>query len=254
MRGLRIALVLCMLVGLPGVARAAGDLVVFAAASLESAFAKIGDAYRTRYGVAVRFSFAGSGALARQIEHGAPATIFVSADEKWMDYLEQRRLIVAPTRRTVLGNRLVLVVPAAKARSVELKRGFEFAALLGADGRWVTGDPDSVPAGRYAQQALTSLGVWAYARTRLVRAENVRVALAFVERGEAAAGVVYETDAMLSSKVQVAGVFPESSHTPVTYPAAVVEGRDGPRAREFLRFLESPEAASILRGFGFSVR
>ncbi len=125
-----------------------------------------------------------------------------------MDYLAERRLIAADTRAAILGNRLVLVVPADSPARVDLAPGFDFAALLGPDGRWVTGDPSSVPVGRYAQQALTALGAWNVARTRLVRAENVRVALAFVERGEAAAGIVYATDAAIAPRVRVAGVFP----------------------------------------------
>jgi molybdate transport system substrate-binding protein len=171
-----------------------------------------------------------------------------------MDYLQSRNLIVNDTRRSLLGNRLVLVVPASSSARVELKPGFDLAALLGVDGRWVTGDPSNVPVGRYAQQAMSSLGVWPQAEKRLVRAENVRVALAFVERGEVAAGVVYETDAAISPKVRIAGVFPADSHEPVSYPFAIVGGNDSPAARDFLRFLGSPEAREVWRRFGFTVR
>lgn len=239
-----------------GAARAQSrdEITVFAAASLQNAFEEIGRAFRQKTGRAVKFSFAGSSALARQIEQGAPVAVFASADEQWMDYLQQRNLIAAGSRRSLLGNRLVLVVPANSTASVDLKPGFDLAALLGRDGRWVTGDPASVPVGRYAQEALTSLGVWSFARTRLVRAENVRVALAFVERGEAAAGVVYETDAALSRKVNVAGVFPAESHKPVSYPVAAIAKHDSPGAREFLRLLEGPEARETYRKFGFTVR
>ncbi|MGE5337440.1 MAG: molybdate ABC transporter substrate-binding protein [Gemmatimonadota bacterium] len=232
----------------------AQPLTVFAAASLQDAFGDVARLYHERTGRSVRFSFAASSTLARQIEQGAPAAIFASADEAWMDYLQQRKLIAADTRRALLGNRLVLVVPATNPMQVDLRPGFDFAHVLGADGRWVTGDPRSVPAGRYAQQALTRLGVWGFAEQRLVRAENVRVALAFVERGEASAGVVYATDAALSNKVRIAGVFPESSHAPVVYPVAVVAANDSPAARDFLRFLESPDALAACRRFGFSVR
>lgn len=235
-------------------AQAGQEVTVFAAASLQNAFEEIGRAFRQKTGRAVRFSFAASSALARQIEQGAPAGIFVSADERWMDWLQQRNLIATDSRKSLLGNRLVLVVPAARTVKVDLKPNFDFAALLGGAGRWATGDPGSVPVGRYAQEALTNLGVWTFAQTRLVRAENVRVALAFVERGEAAAGIVYETDAVISPKVKVAGVFPADSHSPVSYPVAAVAKHDHPAVREFLRFLEGPEARETYRKFGFSVR
>ncbi len=232
----------------------AQPLTVFAAASLQNAFEEVARLYHERTGRGVRFSFAASSMLARQIEQGAPAAIFASADEAWMDYLQQRKLIVADTRKPLLGNRLVLVVPATNPVQVDLRPGFDFARVLGADGRWATGDPTSVPAGRYAQQALTRLGAWQFAERRLVRAENVRVALAFVERGEAAAGIVYATDAALSKKVRVAGVFPEDSHPPIVYPVAVVAANDSAAARDFLRFLESPAALDACRRFGFSAR
>jgi molybdate transport system substrate-binding protein len=235
-------------------AAARGDVTVFAAASLQTALEAIARLYRERTGQGVRFSFAASSALARQIEHGAPAAVFASADEPWMDHLQARGLIVPETRASLLGNRLVLVVPAARATRVELRPGFDFAALLGADGRWVTGDPAAVPVGRYAQQALTALGVWPFAQTRLVRAENVRVALALVERGEAAAGVVYATDAQASTRVRVAGIFPADSHAPISYPFAVVARHDSPAARDFLRFVGSAEARAIWHAHGFSTR
>ena len=248
-----VAAVLAVLLSvIPAIARAQG-LTVFAAASLQNAFEDIGRQYRQKTGRDVKFSFAASSALARQIEQGAPASIFASADEQWMDYLQQRNLLVTDTRKSLLGNRLVLVVPSASSAKVDLQPNFDFKSLLGADGRWVTGDPASVPVGRYAQQALTKLGVWDFAQTRLVRAENVRVALTFVERGEVAAGVVYETDAALSSNVRVAGVFPAESHTPVSYPVAAIAKNDTPAAREFLGFLQSAEAREIYRKLGFSV-
>jgi molybdate transport system substrate-binding protein len=230
-----------------------GELTVFAAASLQNALQDIAAVYQKDSGRAVRFSFAASSNLARQIEQGAPAAVFASADEQWMDYLAERKLIVADTRKRLLGNRLVLVVPAANTVTVDLRPGVDLAPLLGADGRWVTGDPASVPVGRYAQEALTKLGAWRFAQTRLVRAENVRVALAFVERGEAVAGVVYETDAAVSTKVRVAAVFPADSHAPISYPFAVIGKHDAPAAREFLRFLDSPVAREIWRKHGFSV-
>jgi molybdate transport system substrate-binding protein len=230
------------------------EITVFAAASLQNALQAVALKYREQTGRSVRFSFAASSNLARQIEQGAPAAIFASADEQWMDYLQQRKLIVDDTRKSLLGNRLVLVVPAANPIQVDLKPGFDLTVLLGADGRWVTGDPASVPVGRYAEEALKSLGAWDQARTRLVRAENVRVALAFVERREVAAGVVYETDAAVSKNVRIAGVFPADSHKPVSYPVAVIGKHDAPTARGFLKFMASDAAGEIWRSFGFSVR
>jgi molybdate transport system substrate-binding protein len=247
--------VLCLLLSLAAAGgRAQEPLTVFAAASLQNALEDIARGYQQKTGRAVRFSFAASSALARQIEQGAPAAIFASADENWMDHLAQRGLIAADTRTSLLGNRLVLVVPAPRPVMVDLKPGFDLAGLLGGDGRWVTGDPASVPVGRYAQEALTRLGAWTAAQPRLVRTENVRVALAFVERGEAAAGVVYATDAALSSKVHVAGVFPADSHALISYPFAIVGRNDAPAARDFLRHLAGAEAREIWRKYGFTTR
>jgi molybdate transport system substrate-binding protein len=245
---------LCALAGvLLAMPARAQEITVFAAASLQNALEEVGALYRQRSGRSVRYSFAASSALARQIEQGAPAAIFASADEQWMDYLQQRKLIVEETRKSPLGNRLVLVVPAANPVQVDIKQGFDLAKLLGTDGRWVTGDPGNVPVGRYARDALTSLGVWDLAQTRLVRAENVRVALAFVERGEAVAGVVYSTDAAISHKVRVAGVLPATSHKPVSYPFAAIAKHDSPAARDFLAFIGKDEAKAIFRKFGFIV-
>jgi molybdate transport system substrate-binding protein len=234
--------------------KAQDPVTVFAAASLQNALEDIARSYQQTTGRTLRFSFAASSALARQIEQGAPAAVFASADEQWMDYLAQRKLIVDETRRSLLGNLLVLVVPASVQASVDLKPGVDLRPLLGSDGRWVTGDPANVPVGRYAQQALTTLGAWSFAQTRLVRAENVRVALAFVERGEAAAGIVYETDAAQSTRVRVAGVFPPDSHAPISYPFAVVTRNDSPAARELLQYLAGPQARELWRKHGFSTR
>ncbi len=235
-------------------AKAAEPITVFAAASLQDALQDAGRLWTERGGTSLRFSFAASSALARQIEQGAPAAVFASADEQWMDYLAQRKLIAGETRRSLLGNRLALVVPAASALQVEIKPGFDLAALLGTDGRWVTGDPASVPVGRYAQQALTQLGAWPKAQSRLVRTENARVALAFVERGEAGAGIVYETDAAASRKVRIAAIFPADSHAPISYPFAVVARNDSVAARQFIEFLASPAAADVWRRHGFTRR
>jgi molybdate transport system substrate-binding protein len=251
MRRFAVALICALLA--TGIARAQ-DLTIFAAASLQSAFEEVARLYLQQTGRAVRFSFAASSTLARQIEQGAPAAVFASADEQWMDYLQGRNMIVNESRRSFLGNRLALVVPVDNDVKLDLAPGFDMRALLGAEGHWVTGDPTNVPVGRYAQQALTHLGAWSFARTRLVNAENVRVALAFVERGEAAAGIVYQTDAAASRKVRVAGIFPVDSHAAIAYPVALVRGHDTAAARDFLRFAESDAAKAIYRRQGFSVR
>jgi molybdate transport system substrate-binding protein len=250
----RFLAALALSVLLPVEAPSAQELTVFAASSLSNAFEDIGRLYRQTRGRPVKFSFAASSLLARQIEQGAPAAIFASADEQWMDYLQSRKLIVPETRRSMVGNRLVLIVPASSAVRAELEPGFDFTGLLGRNGRWVTGDPASVPVGRYAQQALTRLGAWDSAAPRLVRAENVRVALALVERGEVAAGVVYQTDAALSARVRVAGVFPEHTHTAISYPVAAIVGHDSAAASDFLSFLSGAESTTIFRKYGFSVQ
>jgi molybdate transport system substrate-binding protein len=257
----RVALAAATLLAavLPGLAPPASaqsapvSVTVFAAASLANVLEAIGTRYRERTGVTVKFSFASSSALARQIEQGAAADLFAAADEEWMDWLAKRRLIVTETRRSLLGNRLVIVAPVGSKQKVDLVPGFDFLKLVGT-GRWVTGDPAHVPVGRYAQQALTWLGVWKVAEARLARAENVRAALAFVERGEAPIGIVYETDARVSPKVEVIGVFPAKAHDPISYPFAVVAGRDRPEARALLDFLSSPEARAVFKAAGFSLR
>lgn len=232
---------------------APASVTVFAAASLANVLEEVGTRHRERTGVTVKFSFASSSALARQIEQGAAADLFAAADEEWMDWLAKRKLIVAETRRSLLGNRLVIVAPVGSKQKVDLVPGFDFLKLIGA-GRWVTGDPAHVPVGRYAQEALTWLGVWRAAEPRLARAENVRAALAFVERGEAPVGIVYETDARVSPRVEVIGVFPEKAHDPISYPFAVVAGRDRPEARALLDFFSSPEARAVFKAAGFTLR
>lgn len=231
-------------------ARAADPVVVFAAASLTNAFQEIGKAWQAKGNPEVKFSFAASSALAKQIEQGAPAAVFASADQEWMDYLAARNLVDKATRRTFAANSLVLVVPADRPATVDLSRGASLQQWLG-DGRIATGDPDHVPVGKYAKASLTALGAWDAIAPRLVRADNVRAALAFVERGEVAAGIVYSTDAAISSKVKVAGTFPASSHEPITYPVALAAGPAGAAGRPFLDFLATDEAKAIMRKHGF---
>lgn len=246
-----VASLLALAVALtPATATAQAPLTVFAAASLANAFENLGRAWQASGGTAVRFSFAASSALARQIEQGAPAAVFASADEQWMDYLAARKLIAADTRRVFARNRLVLVVPADRNATLELKPGVDLAAFVG-NGRIATGDPAHVPVGRYAQAALISLGAWTSTAPRLVRADSVRVALSYVERGEAAAGIVYATDAAVAQRVRIAGTFPPSSHPPIAYPIAAFAGPSEAQARAFVAWLGSVEARTILRRYGF---
>ncbi len=229
----------------------AQEITVYAAASMTDALEAIAAPLRAK-GVAAKFSFGSSSTLARQIENGAPADVFVSADEEWMNYLAARNLIVAESRKVFAGNDLVLIAPADKPAKIEISRTTDFPALLGPQGRIATGDPAHVPVGRYAKAALENLGLWGTVGPRIAGAENVRVALALVERGEAPLGIVYGTDAKTSPRVAVVGVFPAGSYPPVTYPAAIVAKRDAKSARDFVAFLSSAEGKAILQRFGFS--
>jgi molybdate transport system substrate-binding protein len=226
-------------------------LVVFGAASLTNALQEAGNRFTQETSIPVTFSFAASSVLARQIESGAQADIFFSADLEWMDYLQARNLINRNSRRDLLGNKLVLVAPAASRLELKIAPNFALAAALGT-GRLATGDPDSVPVGRYARSALISLGVWNEIADRLVRAENVRSALAFVARDEVPLGIVYETDALVDPKVRVVDVFPANSHLPITYPIALTSTA-GPQAAKFVDYLRGPAGAAVFRKYGFSV-
>lgn len=225
------------------------DLTVFAAASLTGAVKTTAQRYEAASGDHVALSFAASSVLARQIEAGAPAALFISADIAWVDYLAERGFIAAGTRADIASNQLVLVT------SRPVPAGFTLAqlpALIGAKGRLAVGDPDHVPAGRYARQSLEALGLWTGLENRLARADNVRAALALVTRGEAPAALVYATDAALTPGLTVAAVLPAASHAPVIYQAAIMEdaGRD-PAAHRFLSYLKGPEAGGILASYGF---
>jgi len=228
---------------------AAEQITVFATASATNAIQDLAVLYEKEKGVKVVTSFAAASALAKQIEQGAPADVFVSADLKWMDYLDDKGKIVKASRRNLFGNRLVLIAPKGKAFPVKLEKGFDLPGAF--QGRWCSCNPD-VPIGRYGQQALTALGWWAALEPRLAAAPDVRSALAFVERGECAVGIVYETDAKLSGKVEVLGVFPADTHAPVLYPVALVQGAK-PAAQGFLDFLRTPAAAQVFRQYGFTM-
>lgn len=244
---------------LAGLALASGaacaqQVTLFAAASLTNALDEVLAGYAQAYGVKARTNYAASSALARQVEQGAPADIFLSADEAWMDYLAERRLVDPATRTSRLSNRLVLIVPAANPVNVAVAPGVDLAGLLGARGRLATGDPSHVPVGRYAQQALAKLGLWGVVEGRLARADNPRAAMVLVERGEAPLGIVYATDAAVSRQVRVAGMFPADSHAPISYPFAIVAGRGRPEVRALFGHLLGAEAAALFRKHGFAVQ
>jgi molybdate transport system substrate-binding protein len=225
-------------------------LTVFGAASLTNVLQEIGTAYTAESQVPVRFSFAASSALARQIESGSPADVFVSADQDWMDYLQERNLLAPVTRVNVVSNSLVLIAPADSTVKLHVSSGFKLADALGANGRLATGDPTAVPVGRYAQAALTNLGVWSSVEKRIVGADNVRTALNFVARGEAPLGIVYATDARSEPKVKVLDTFPASSHEPITYPAAATS-IGGDEGAKFVVFLNGVKARAIFDNAGF---
>ncbi|WP_447723861.1 molybdate ABC transporter substrate-binding protein [Sphingomonas koreensis] len=235
------------LMAIPARAQQGDGPLVLAAASLQESMTAAADAWARKGHRRPVLSFAASSALARQAGAGARADLFVSADQEWMDYLDQRAMLAPGTRAVFLGNRLVLVTPLKAALDQR-----PLAAML--RGRIAVADPASVPAGRYAEAALRKLRLWDAAASRLVRAENVRAALALVERGAAPYGIVYATDARASGRVRIAGVFPQSSHPPIVYPLARLRTSSHPEAEGFRRFLLSGEGRAIFARFGFSRR
>ena len=239
--------------GLSAMAAQADEVFVFAAASLTNALNEVGQSFTAKTGHTVKASYAASSALARQVEQGSPANVFASADLKWMDYLSERKLVNPSTRFNLLGNTLVLVAPAdSKLGKVELTPATDVAALAG-DGRIATGNPDSVPVGLYFKQAMERAGQWQNVAAKVASADSVRAALAFVERGEAPLGVVYATDAAVSSKVKVVGTFPDTMHDPIVYPFALVAGGETPAARALLDHIRTPEAKGVFAKYGFKV-
>ena len=235
-----------------GLAALPGEPVtVFAAASLKNSLDAVDAAYMARTGAAVRASYAASSALARQIEQGAPADVFVSADVDWMDYAQQHDLVRPGTRRNILTNHLALIAPKRSGLQLRLTPQAPLASALGPGGRLAMAAPE-VPAGRYGRQALTTLGLWSAVATRVVYGDSVRAALTFVSRGEAPLGIVYDTDAKVDPGVRIVDLFPETTHPKILYPAALTQGAQEPAAQAYLRFLEGPEAAAIFRRFGFT--
>lgn len=238
----------------PSLAQEARPVLVFAAASLQTAFNAIAAEWQKETGGKITFSYAASSALARQLEQGAPADLFATADLDWMDWAQQRSLIRPETRRTLLENTLVLIEPADRpATPLKIGPGFALAEALG-DGRLATGQVQSVPVGRYARQALTQLGLWDSIQPRIAGVENVRAALALVARGEARFGIVYATDAKTEPKVRVVDTFPATSHPPILYPFALTANSSHPHAKSFLDSLSSPAAIRIFEAEGFRVK
>lgn len=229
-----------------------GDVVVFAAASLKNALDAVNAQWQKETGKKAVVSYAASPALAKQIEQGAPAQMFISADLDWMDYLAGKNLIKADTRSNLLGNRIVLIAPKDKAQPVEIKAGFDLAKILG-DGRLSMANIEAVPAGKYGKAALEKLGVWQSVSNRIAQAENVRAALLLVSRGEAPAGIVYQTDAAADPSVKIIGTFPESSHPPIIYPVALTATATHPDAAAFLAYMKSAKAKPLFEAQGFSV-
>ena len=242
--------VVCALAWAATAAAEPARALVFAAVSTVDAVEALAARFTERTGLAVLPAFAASSALARQIDSGAPADIFISANARWMDYLAARGRIDAASRCDLVRNRLVLIAPSDSALALRIAPGFALAAAL-EDSRLAIGDPDHVPAGLYGRQALEAMGVWPAVESRVVRSANVRAALMLVARGEAAAGVVYATDAAVSDRVRVVDVFPRASHDPIVYPVARVAGSDNPAAAAFFAFLVSAEGRAVLAEFGF---
>jgi molybdate transport system substrate-binding protein len=236
----------------PQLARAQDrSITVFAAASMKNALDDVDAAFTKKSGVKIVASYDASSALMKQIEGGAPADVFVSADLKWMDYGSEKKLIKDDTRVNLLGNVLVLIAPKdSKVENVTIGSGFDLAKLAG-DGRVATGDVKAVPVGIYAQAALQNLGAWTAAEPKMAMTANVRAALVLVARGEAPLGIVYSTDAKVEPAVKVVGVFPESSHDPIIYPVAATTGAKSDIA-PYLAFLRSQAAKTIFESYGFS--
>jgi molybdate transport system substrate-binding protein len=240
--------------GVPAHAQAeGGDLVVFAAASLKNALDDVNKQWQKDTGNSAKISYAGTSALAKQLEQGAPAQLFISADIRWMDYVEKKDLIRKETRSNLLGNRIVLIAPKdkAKGKALDIKPGFDLAKTIG-EGRLAMANVEAVPAGRYGKASLQKLGLWASVSGKLAQAENVRAALLLVSRGEAPAGIVYRTDAASDKGVTIIGTFPQDTHPPIIYPIALTTSA-GPDAAAFLAYMKSAKAKPLFEAQGFTV-
>lgn len=253
-RGLRGSLLTLALTCAAALPAKAQDLTIFAAASMKSALDEIAAGWAKQTGKPVpRISYAASSVLAKQMEQGAPADIFVSADLDWMDYVAKRGLIQPPTRINLLANRIALVASADSKIEAELAPGVDLAKVLGAGGRLAMGNVEAVPAGRYGKAALEKLGAWEGVKGKVAQADNVRAALLLVSRGEAPLGIVYSTDAASDPKVKVVATFPEDSHPPIIYPVASLKDFKSPDAAAFLEHLRGPAARAAFEKQGFTV-
>ncbi len=231
------------------------DLTLFAAASTTNAVTEVVELYKAKGLGKIKTSFASSSTLAKQIANGAPADIFLSANKKWMDYLEEKGAIQKATRFDLLGNRIALIVPSqSNVQEIDIKQGLDLSLFLGKDGRLAIGDPEHVPAGIYGKQALESLKLWEKISGRIAPMKDVRAALVMVERTETPLGLVYTTDAAISKKVRVAGVFSAECHPPIVYPISVVSGGKSKAAISFLIFLKSQDVQEIFLKYGFEVK
>jgi molybdate transport system substrate-binding protein len=252
----RLIFLLTLLIALIGASppvAARETITVFAAASLKNALDEADAAFTRATGVEVTASYEASSALTKQIEQGAPADVFISADLRWMDYASKHKLIKPDSRFNLLGNKLVLIARKdSKIDHIDIAKGFDIAKLAG-DGRIAVADVKAVPAGLYAKAALISLGAWTAVEPKLAQAENVRATLAFVARGETPLGIVYATDAKIEPKVKIIGVFPDGSYPPIIYPVAATTASKNPQAKRYLRFLRTPAARTIFEKYGFTV-
>lgn len=237
-------------------ADAAGkDVIVFAAASTTNAVTEIGHLYENKGLGQVKTSFASSSTLAKQIQSGAPADVYISANEDWMDFLEKKGAIHRESRFNLLSNSIVLIVPVqSPVNALDINKGMDISSLLGSDGRLSIGNPDHVPAGIYGRKALETLGLWNQVRDRLAPMKDVRAALVLVERSEVPLGLVYATDAAISRKVRVIGTFPPESHPPIVYHVAIVSGGKAEAGSAFLEYLKTSEARKVLIKYGFKVK
>ncbi|MFH0959322.1 MAG: molybdate ABC transporter substrate-binding protein [Pseudomonadota bacterium] len=234
-------------------ATSAGRVTIFAAASTTNAINDIAAAFKKQTDIEVTPSFASSSTLAKQIDQGAPASVYISADEDWMNFLDKKNLIDSSSRRDLLGNRLVIIAPASSKLTKIDNVKSEIIGALGA-GKITTGDPDHVPVGKYTKAAMQKLGVWNDLEPKMARAGDVRGALALVERGEAELGVVYSTDAAIGKNIKIIGAFPLASYPKVVYPVALIKSNVSPDAKKFFEFLNGPEAKAIFEKYGFSVK
>ncbi|MGF1760782.1 molybdate ABC transporter substrate-binding protein [Photobacterium sagamiensis] len=232
---------------------AAEKITVFAASSLTNAITEVAELYRDKTGIRTRLSFASSSTLARQIAQGAPADIYLSANNKWMDYVFQQQVMEPETRQSLLTNSLVWVAPKYYSDDkIEVTASWDLSQALQGT-RLAVGDPAHVPAGRYAKESLQTLGLWQQAEPLLARANNVRSALVLVERGEAMLGLVYKTDALISKQVKLIADIPANSHQPIEYPVAIVKEKSRPEVKDFYQFLQSEQAIAVFSKYGFGV-